>query len=208
MKSNYLSLYEKNHVNKHDERLELFQVLSEEYSIKKVLYPGSYVHITPSFVFQEVIYNDMYKKLEAFYDSDEIFEYINHRKEYSEETYFKYINKNYTQSLPIEEESVDLLISQYAGFISRACRRYLKINGILIVNNSHGDASMASISDNYEFIAVIHKRNNKFTHSSKDLEKYFIPKKNIEITEQYLDNHKRGIGYKKTATDYVFRRVG
>ena len=33
--------------------------------------------------------------------------------------------------------------------------RYLKVGGILAVNNSHGDAGLASIDPDYEFIGVI-----------------------------------------------------
>ena len=72
MKGKYISIYEKNHTNKEDERLGLFQRLNENYSIEKALYPGAYAHITPAFVFPVVVFNDVYKKLEPYYDSDEI----------------------------------------------------------------------------------------------------------------------------------------
>lgn len=207
MKENEIYLYEKEHIRKGDERLGLFQRLNEEYSIVRVLYPGSYAHITPAFVFPVVIFNDVYKKLEKLYDSDKVFDYVNRRKIYSEEPYYTYINKNYNKKLPLKEKNFDLLISQYAGFVSRACKPYLKIGGILVVNNSHGDASMASVSSDYEFIAVINKRNNKWTLSTRNLDKYFIPKKNIKITEEYMLEHSHGLGYTKTASDYVFKRI-
>jgi hypothetical protein len=207
MKSTHISLYEREHVNKEDERLGLFQELNKEYSIEKALYPGCYAHITPAFVFPVVVFNDTYKKLENFYESDEIWKYINRRKSYSGEATYSYICSDYNKPLPLNEEEFDLLISQYAGFVSRACRKYLKIGGILVANNSHGDATMASISPNYEFIAVINKRGNKFSHSIKNLDQYFIPKKNIEITVEFMESHQRGVGYTKTATNYVFKRT-
>ncbi|TFG06255.1 MAG: class I SAM-dependent methyltransferase [Promethearchaeota archaeon] len=207
MEGKFISIYEKNHVNKQDERLGLFQNLKKEYLIKKALYPGSYAHITPAFVFPTVIFNDVYKKLLEFYDSDEVFKYINKTKEYPGEPFYSYIHGDYYKKLSIEEESFDLLISQYAGFVSRACRRYLKVKGILVVNNSHGDASMASLSPCYEFIAVINKRGKKYTHSTRNLDQYFIPKKKNEITEAYLEKHRHGVGYTKTATDYIFKRT-
>jgi len=207
MKEKDIFLYKKNHIDKDDERLGLFERLKEEYLIKKVLYPGSYAHITPIFVFPHVIFNDLYKKLEIFYGSDGVFEYINKRKIYSGEPYYTYIYGDYNNKLPLKEKNFDLLISQYTGFISRACKRYLKIGGILVVNNSHGDASMASIIPDYEFIAVINKRSNKFTLSTQNLDTYLIPKKKIKITEEYMEEHNHGIGYTKTATDYVFKRI-
>ena len=77
MKGNPIYLYEKHHVNKDDERLGLFQRINKEYAIKKVLYPGSYAHITPTFVFPVVVFNDTYEKLEKFYKTNELRDYIN-----------------------------------------------------------------------------------------------------------------------------------
>ena len=38
-----------------------------------------------------------------------------------------------------------------------------------------------------------------------DLERYFVPKRNREITPEYLFKSQRGIAYTKTAWAYVFR---
>lgn len=46
----------------------------------------------------------------------------------------------------------DLLISQYAGFISDTCINYLKVNGYLLVNNSHADAGLAAIDKDYKLL--------------------------------------------------------
>ena len=59
---------------------------------------------------------------------------------------------SYTAGFAEAEKSFDLLISQYAGFVSQHCKKYLKIGGILLVNNSHGDASMAKLDDDYKFV--------------------------------------------------------
>jgi hypothetical protein len=66
---------------------------------------------------------------------------------------------------------------------------------------------MVSISPDYELNAVTDKRRSKFTLSTRNLEKFFIPKKEIEITEEFLEKYQRGVGYTKTATDYVFKRI-
>jgi len=66
---------------------------------------------------------------------------------------------------------------------------------------------MASISPDYELIAVINKRDKKYLLSTNDLEKYFIPKKNIRITEEFLEKHNRGIGYTKVASNYIFKKL-
>ena len=85
MKKNFLSLYEKNHIIKNDERFGLINEINKKYNIKKVLYPGSYAHITPIFVFPLVIFNNVYKKLQDYYVSEEIKNYINKRKIYSDQ---------------------------------------------------------------------------------------------------------------------------
>lgn len=205
--SKYIQIYKKNHLKKDDERLGLFQCLNEEFAIEKVFYPGSYAHITPSLIFSYVIYNDMYEKLKSYYSSDEMHTYVNKHKEYKQEPYFTYIQGDYQGKLLLNEQNFDLLISQYAGFISRACKNYLKVGGILIANNSHGDASMASILPEYQLIAIVNKRNNKYFLSTNDLSSYFIPKKELQITEKYLEKIGRGVGYTKSASNYVFRRI-
>lgn len=52
----YYDIYDKNHASKGYEHIDLFRRLKEEYNIKKVLYPGSYAHISPSFIFSDVVY--------------------------------------------------------------------------------------------------------------------------------------------------------
>jgi len=78
---------------------------------------------------------------------------------------------------------------------------------LLLANNTHGDASMANLDEQFEIYAVIYKSNRKFYLTQKDLEKYFVPKKNIKITAEYLEKINRGIGYKKPANYYIFKKV-
>ena len=110
---------------------------------------------------------------------------------------------------PVEKYHLqfDLLISQYAGFISNACKDYLKIGGYLLVNNSHGDAGLASIDEDYNLISTVHKVKGKYQLSDTSLEKYFVPKKDVEVTKELLFKTRKGVGYKKTAPLYVFQRV-
>lgn len=104
-------------------------------------------------------------------------------------------------------ESFDLLISQYAGFVSQCCKKYLKPGGLLVANNSHGDASMASIDKSFEFIGVIYNSNKLYRFTRRNLDKYFIPKKKtVKITKEYLEKTMKGIGYTKTASAYLFKK--
>ena len=100
------------------------------------------------------------------------------------------------------------MISQYAGFISQCCKKYLKKGGILLANNSHGDASMAHLDGDFEFIGVIYRSNRQYRLTEKNLDKYFIPKKaDLKVTKAYLEKTQRGVGYTKTANAYIFRKL-
>ena len=202
-----LELFEKHYTNKDYEQLDLFVKLSEKYEIRNVLYPGSFVHITPSLVFPQVVYVDSIKKAADFFKDPAIYAYIQKNKLYDEEGRITLHNSDYTKDFEEKEESFDLLISQSAGFISLACKKYLRIDGLLLVNSSHGDASMASIDDDYELIATYHRKKDAYVISERNLNAYFVPKSDIEVTRAYLEKIQRGIGYTKTASGYIFRRV-
>lgn len=207
-KKDPLILYKKYHIDRDDERLGLFLEIAEKFNIRSVLYPGSFVHIAPSFVFPRVFYIDSYKKAKFFFEDPSVYEYICKNKIYKDKPEIFFQLKNYMRSIEAPEGSFDLLISQYAGFVSQGSKKYLKVGGILLTNNSHGDASMASIDKDYKFIGIVNKRSGgKYTFSDKNLNEYFIPKKHIAITKEYLEKIKRGIGYTKYVTDYVFKRV-
>ena len=60
-----------------------------------------------------------------------------------------FLAEDYRNELGLNEQSFDLLVSLYAGFISEHCTKYLRIGGSLLVNPSHGDAAMASIDPRY-----------------------------------------------------------
>jgi hypothetical protein len=87
-------------------------------------------------------------------------------------------------------------------------KKYLKKDGILVCNNSHGDASMASIDHDYELVAVYNRRSDeKFSLSEKNLTEYLIPKQKREITKEYLQKTMKGIGYTKSPSGYIFRKI-
>lgn len=196
-----------NYVEKYGERLELFELLNNKFKIKNALYPGCALHITPSFFFPLTVYLDTYSKSKPFFQKGDLNDFIIKNKRYDEIPVLRFYPSDYTKNIDEKDKTFDLLISQYAGFVSKYCKRYLKIGGILLVNNSHGDASMASIDKDYQFFGVINLRNLKYYYSEKNLDQYFIPKKEIQITEALLEKRQRGIGYKKTASLYLFTRI-
>ena len=201
-----LSLYEKYYIEKEDERLGLFRGLADGFQVGRVLYPGSFVHIAPSLFFPEVVYVDTDRRARDFFGRREVLEYAREHRAYEGEPAIQFHPVDYRTGINETRRSFDLLISQYAGFVSMYCRDYLKPGGILLANNSHGDASMASIDGGFELVGVVNRRGQRFSLSEEGLDRYLVPKRPVEITREYLLERQRGIGYKRPAHSYLFRR--
>ena len=101
-------------------------------------------------------------------------------------------------------DQVDLIISQYAGFVGQATKAYLKIGGILLCNDSHGDATLAKFDEDYEFIGIINSNNQI---QNNDLEDYFKLPKDKPIDLNFVRQKMKGLKYKSTAQNYLFRKT-
>ena len=189
------------------EQVDLWRLLKDQFGISKAIYPGSFIQVSPSFIFPYVVYVDSDKNAIRFFHSNALIEMVNQRKEYSEDPEIIFHGFDYRELVEKYRSKFDLLISQYAGFISGICKPYLRRGGYLLVNNSHGDAGMASIDDDYVFIAAVQKRKGEFRLSNTSLEDYFIPKKDIAVTKKLLLERKKGVGYTKTAPLYLFQKM-
>ncbi len=195
------------YIQKMGDRYGLFKLLNEEFSIKTASYPGSYIDITPSMFFSTSYYIDTDKKAKKFFaNKKEIIKYIEENKTYDETANLRFFSEDYRKKFDDIIDSSDLMISLYAGFISKYCKDLLKKNGLLLANNSHGDASMAHLDNNFNFFGVINYQNKKYSLKTENLDEYFIPKKDIITSEELLEKTKRGIGYKKSADYYLFRK--
>jgi len=199
-------LYRRFHADKADERRGLFRGLVERYGVATALYPGSFVHVTPSFVIPEVVYADADRRAARFFADPELLEEVRRRCDYQGEATIRFHAGDYTKGLPEVEGYFDLLISQYGGFVSRHCARYLRAGGLLVANNSHGDASMAALDPGYELVAVCRRYGERFMFSDGDLETYLIPKKGSPPSRQELERTMRGPAFTRRVADYVFRR--
>jgi len=202
-----LGLYRRYFVERQFERLDLFQLIADEFKVKHVLYPGSFVHVTPSFVFPKVVYVDNDKQANKFFKSPEIHQLIEERKVYAQDTSFIFHFADYRDGFDEKEKNFDLLISQYAGFVGQYCKPYLKKGGLLLANNSHGDAGVAAIDKEYQLVAVFSLRNGRYKMSRSNLDDYFIPKSSVKLTKEYLMQLQKGIGYTKSSSAYLFRRI-
>jgi len=201
------NLYSEYYIKKNDERRELFKILKDTFNIKNGLYPGSFVHITPSFFISQMAYVDTDKRCNNFFSDRLTLDYIIRKKTYNESPEIRFHSTDFTNSIKEKAESFDLLISLYSGFISKYCKKYLKKSGVLIVNNSHGDASLAYLDKSFKMIGVTKRRGNYFKISDKDLNTYFKTKTGKPIDVEKIEKTMRGPGFTKIAYAYIFIKV-
>jgi hypothetical protein len=199
-------LYHKYHLEKRDERLELFRGLVGLYGLRSALYPGSFVHVTPSFVIPSVVYVDSDRRAARFFAAPGLLDLVRNRCEYEAEPQISFHRGDFEAPIDEPDRSFDLLISQYAGFVSRAGKRFLRVGGHLVANNSHGDASMAALDPDYELVAVYRRRGERFSFSSSDLGSYMVPKRGAVPTQAELERTGRGSAFTRVVAGYVFVR--
>ena len=190
------------YVNKTGSRRDLYKLIKEEFNIKSAIYPGSYIDIDPSIYIEKVTYIDNFKKANTFFkNKDDIFQYIKNNKTYNAEATIDFIFEDYSKAQNIEK--VDLIISQYAGFVAQQTKQFLKKDGILLCNDSHGDATLAYLDSDFKLIAVINE--NKIIY--ENLDKYFTLSKNREIDISIVKSKMKGFKYINNPQNYIFKKI-
>lgn len=201
IKENIIEIYKAYH-EKIGDRKPLYHLIARTFNIQTALYPGSHIDITPSLVIPNVIYIDQFKgAIKFFKHMDQINAFIDQNKHYQQPCHITFKGEDYTSNLNINP--VDLIISQYAGFVGQATKKYLKKGGILLCNDSHGDATLARCDHDFEFIGVV--VNHKI--SNEKLDKYFKLSKDRSVNLKQVRETMKGPKYKITATNYVFKKI-
>lgn len=196
--------------NQHDgDRLRLFATVAGHVEASRVLYPGSFVDVAASFVFPAVSYVDVDRRAAKFFaDREGVDEIIAANQTTVGTRLVEFVSGDYSDDLGLADESFDLLISLYAGFISEHCTRHLRVGGHLLVNPSHGDAAMASLDERYRLGAAITSGGaHGYRVDARDLDTYLVPKKPQPITVERLHDLGRGIGYTRSPFAYLFERI-
>ena len=198
--------YREQYTSKGFERLGLFEIVASKFITLHALYPGSFAHITPSLVIPSVTYADTDRRCPGFFEDPAILRMVENRRSYSEEPEVVFHAADYNKQLPEDDQSFDLLISQWAGPVSQACKRYLRIGGILLANDSHGDASLASLDGAYRLVGIVNLRAGRYRLSEANLDAYFTPKSGLPLTCDMIEQRGRPVPYVKSANAYLFRR--
>lgn len=187
------------------DQVALFTTVAAAFPAERVLYPGSYVDLSPSFVFPSVTYVDTDKRARRmFADVAGVQALVHARQRRSGRADVDFRHADYTGLLEFSDAGFDLLVSLYAGFVSRACTRYLRPNGWLVVNDSHGDASLAHLDPGYALVAALRHRAGGYDLVRSDLDAYFVTKRGGPPTVDELLTRQRGGTYRTEADAYVF----
>ena len=189
------------------DRLRLFGAVADFAGETSVLYPGSFVDVASSFVFDSVTYVDNDRQAARFFaDTAGVNEIINSHRQNPTRAEWRIINADYRTELDVADRSFGLFVSLYAGFVSEHCTRYLRPGGWMLVNPSHGDAAMASIDPRYRLAAVINARSGTYSVTESNLDSYLILKRPTAITAELLHRTGRGIAYTRSPFAYLFLR--
>ena len=214
LKQNQIDYYIDEYNGLLDNYSKIFKLINNEYSPQKVLYPGSYCHITPSLFYPYVVYVDNYKKIRNFFTDDQVIAFIEKNKMYKEKAIMKFYFQDYKKDIEEESESFDLLISLNAGIISKACKKYLKNGGILLVNDEHYDARSAYLDKDFKLLAIFNDKSRNFSYSEDILLGFFKTRKGLEISQEMLNRSlkyspsKDPFKLKLTSQFYLFVKEG
>ena len=208
MNNSNIELYRKQFVDIGFERVHLFKAIQERYHCAQALYPGSSIHITPSLFFPHVVYVDQSATaIEFFADMRSIQTYINQNKRYKRRAYVRFIAQDYTTPLALQRAEFDLLISLYAGGVSRACKGYLKAGGVLLTNNHHDDVEDVIDDAEFQLRSVIKHRGGKYRFVDRDLDNFIAATRKGAKVKSYLRSTSQGMAYRENVDVYfVFER--
>lgn len=191
------------YVQKIGNRKPIYKTVAKEYKVQSEIYPDSHIDILPSLVIPKVIYVDNFKGTMSFFKQmDVIKKFIASHKEYEEVPCIEFLGQDYTKS--IEIEPVDLIISQYAGFVGQATKQVLKVGGILLCNDSHGDATLANFDKDFQLVGVLESNGTIRTHN---LDVYFTSIKGKGIDLDFVRTKMKGLKYQNMAENYLFEKV-
>lgn len=185
------------------DRAPLFAELTTRWPVARALYPGSYVDLSPSTCVPDVTYVDTDQRAARYFGdlSGPIAE-LGGRTTYPEPPIVRFVHADYTDPLPVEPASVDLLISLYAGPVSEHCHSYLRPGGLLLANTSHGDAWLAALASRFRLLAAVQHRSGRY-RLTEDLDGHLVPRRG-EVDRGSVLRSGRGVAAVRSAFAYVF----
>ena len=189
------------------DRSPLFAAVANAWGLSSALYPGCYLDLSPSSAIDDVTYVDNDKRAERYFSTEGLPESELSASTDAAKRRIAFTAADYTTPLPVDQGSVELLISLYAGPVWDHCRQYLAPGGLLLANTSHGDASVAALDPDLELVAAVHYRDGRYRLDQENLSSYLVPKTATPPDVESIRRSGRGVAYTRTAFAYVFRLV-
>ncbi len=189
------------------DRSSLFGALTDRWpTIRRALYVGSYVDLSPSTAIESVTYVDTDVRASRFFaDPDLVRTELEGRTKEGAGVDVTFHAADYTQPLPVPDGSIDLLISLFTGPAWEHSRRYLRAGGWLLANTSHGDASLAALDPGLRLVGVARQDDDLYSVDTDGLGEYLVPKRPVSADADTIRRSGRGIPYTRAAFAYVFR---
>lgn len=190
----------------------VFRQVRDEFHVQRVLYPGSYLHITPSLFFPRVCYVDSLVGIADALTAPELRRYVADHRDYPEASEIRCYQQDYHTFTSEPEASFELLISLNAGLISLASKHFLASGGLLLVNDEHYDARHAFVDPDYLLSAVFAGENLRMETSESELAAYFKTARGTPLTPEMVesDAHRSPSRARfkpaKSAAVYLFRK--
>ena len=187
--------YEKIYSVNNFERIDLFKCISKIFNIETVLYLGSSIHISPSFIFQNVTYIDNSDCTNEFFKyKEDIIDYINSRKIYNQTPYISYININYNTETKFMNQKYDLVISinSYDSFESSV--KFIRKDGILLFLPLPQESTVSRKNEYIKYMGKIIFTGKKYKYI-KDEE--IIDRKNVKNKKIVFQENNEYEVYKK-----------
>ena len=204
---NHNTMYNNQYTDIGFDRTSLFEFVKEVFHSEKVLYPGSSIHISPSFVFKQVIYVDKSKDaVDFFADNQEVRKIIENNRRGTGSRYYEFLSHDYmNECLPLKDYSFDLLISLYADNIIDYCISFVRDKGIIISNNFHDEAVKAVKYNELTLIGYIKKTKNSYAFYNDEPTRELKHRDEGKIQKLWMKNKNGSIWYEDNETYYVFQ---
>lgn len=212
---NPLDTYRANYLNGpgcSDRLGPVFRKIRDVFHVQRVLYPGGYLHITPSLFFPSVCYVDSLAGIADALADPDLRRHIAEHRDYPEAPEILSYQQDYHTFTSEPEASFDLLISLNAGLISQASKRFLASGGLLLVNDEHYDARHAFVDPDYVLSAVFAGESLSMETSESKLDAYFKTAcgtaLTLEMVESDVNRPPSRAKFKpaKSAAVYLFRK--
>ena len=163
----------------------VFRAVRDLIGVQRVVYPGSYVHLTPSLVFPSVCYLDSVKGFGAAMQSDDLVPWLNAHKEYAEPVELTAIETAYDRIPSTLLARFGLMVSLNAGAISQDCKPLLSPGTHLVANDGHYDAARAHVDADYTLVAAF-RADGAHETGEEALSGYFVSKQGQPLTREML----------------------